>query len=476
MMRRLVWLFVVLVCLGAVTGGVAIGAVLLHTGRTPREWAPYLQRRALRHRPLIINTVDLVAAWLIYADRLAPFEPFPLPASLGASADRSGPPATGRLRPVASLQSLHDAIVAAQPGDVIQLQPGRYHLEGGAVLITQAGTATAPITLRAARFGDVTIESDMLETFKIQAPFWRIENLIMQGVCGDHSGCEHAFHVVGGATDIVFRNNLFKDYNAQIKINGEDGKWPDRGLIEGNTFTDTAPRVTFNPITPIDMVGASGWHIRSNIITDFVRDGGDMATYGAFVKGAGEGNVLERNLVVCEWKLHNIEGPHVGLSLGGGGTGTDMRREMGRTGLEQTGGIVRDNLILRCDDDGIYLNRAARSVIEHNTLLDTAGIDARFVETSAVVTANIVDGAVKARDGATLTGSGNATPPLLELFAGLHPQRGYFRDPASLDLAWRQRPAEVSGGSPRVDLCGRQQGEQASPGAFADFSDCLAGQ
>jgi hypothetical protein len=453
---------------------VALGAIVLHAGRTPREWVADLQRRALGHRPLIVDTVDLIASWLTDADRLAPSEPFRLPALQGASADRSGRPATGRIRPVGSLASLRDAIATAEPGDVIQLLPGSYRLDGDTTHLRQGGTEAAPITLRAARFGDVTIQSDTVETFKVEAPFWRIENLIMQGICRNHSDCEHAFHVVGAATDTVFRNNLFKDYNAQIKINGEGGEWPDRGLIEGNTFTDTAPRATLNPITPIDLVGASGWHIRANIITDFVRDGGGAATYGAFVKGGGESNVLERNLVVCEWKLQNVAGPQVGLSLGGGGTDTDARRDKGRTGFEQIGGVVRDNLILRCNDDGIYLNRATRSSISHNTLLDTAGIDARFPATSALVTANIVDGVVRARDGATLTASGNATTPLLDLFVGLHPQRHYFRDAASLDLAWRKPPVTLPESDPAVDLCGRPPGDSAPQGAFADFSDCLA--
>jgi hypothetical protein len=469
----LAWWFIGLVCLGAVMAGVALGAILVQAGRTPREWAPYLQRRALGHRPLIVDTIDVITSWLIYADRLSPSEPSRLPALQGASPDRSGPPATGRIRLAASTASLSEAIATAEPGDVIQLLPGSYRLNGNAIQIRQGGTASAPITLRAARFGDVTIESDTVETFKVEAPFWRIENLIMQGICSDHSGCEHAFHVVGAATDTVFRNNLFKDYNAQIKINGENGRFPDRGVIEGNTFTDTAPRATLNPITPIDMVGASDWRIRTNIIADFVRDGGGAATYGAFVKGAGEGNVLERNLVACEWNLHNVPGPHVGLSLGGGGTDTDARRDMGRTGFEQIGGIVRDNLIVRCNDDGIYLNRAARSAISHNTLLDTAGIDARFVETSAVVTGNIVDGVVRTRDGATLAASDNATTWLLELFVGLHPERGYFRDPAILDLAWRKPPVMLPESEPAVDLCGRQPGDSTPQGAFADFSDCL---
>jgi hypothetical protein len=474
--RRLLRLLVVLVCLGAVAGSVAVGVVLCQLGRTPREWAPYLQRRALKHRPLIVNSLDLVAWWLIHADRLAPSEPFKLPASLGASADRSGTAPDGRLRVVASLQALSEAAANAQPGDVIQLAPGKYHFGGYSIKFNQSGTAAAPITLRAARLDDAVIESDGVETFHVGAPYWHFENLSMRGVCGNHSDCEHAIHVVGGATGVVIRNNRFLDYNAHVKINGEGGQFPDRGVIEGNTFTDTAPRMTENPVTPIDLVAASDWRISGNIIADFVRADGGNATYGGFVKGAGEGNVMERNLVVCEWKLHGGTGQRVGLSLGGGGTDLDARREQGHNGFEQIGGVIRDNLIASCDDAGIYLNHAARSLIDHNTLLDTAGIDARFLETSATVTANIVDGTVRARDGASLRAMDNAVPFLLTLFTGWHPQRGFFTDPEALDLTWRKEPDRLPDSDPSVDLCGRRRGGQSAPGAFDDFVFCLTRQ
>jgi parallel beta-helix repeat protein len=271
----------------------------------------------------------------------------------------------------------------------------------------------------------------------------------------------------------VIRNNRFEDFNAQIKVNGENGEFPDRGVIEGNTLLDTAPRATANPVTPIDLVAANDWRIRGNVIADFVRAGGAGTTYGAFVKGAGEDNVMERNLVICEWHLH-APGEHVGLSIGGGGTDEAFRRDRGLTDLEQQGGVIRDNLIIGCSDAGIYLNRAARSVIDHNTLLDTAGVQARTVETSGRVTANIVDGVIRARGGAALEGWDNDAAPLLGLYVGLHPQRAYFRDPASLDLAWRTEPGPVSGASKQVDLCRVARTPLAPPGAFADYAACLA--
>jgi len=461
----------------ALAGGVAAGVVLWRMERTPREWAAELRRQELSSDPLFGAAANLAARWLIRADRLGPAKPMTLPVSLGASIDRSGDIPDGRLRLVSSLQDLSDAAAAARPGDVIQIQPGGYHFTGRAIQFSRPGTATAPITVRAARLGEVIIESDGPETFKVTAPFWRFENLSMRGVCTDHSRCEHAFHVVAGAGNTVIRNNLLADYNAHIKINGEGGLFPDHGVIEGNTLTDTAPRVTANPIAPVDLVAASHWVIRTNVITDFVRVGDEgEPPYGGFVKGEGEGNVIERNLVVCEWKLRGVPGERVGLSLGAGGTGLEFRRQQGRTGFEQVGGVVRDNLVAFCSDDGIYANRSARSVIDHNTLLDTAGIDIRFIESSATVTANLVDGAIRKRDGASLRSSDNAMPFLLGLFAGLHPQRGYYRDPAALDLAWRSAPDNLPATEPRIDLCGQLRGSDAPPGAFADYAGCLAGQ
>jgi hypothetical protein len=443
-------------------------------GAPPREWAPYLQRRAMEHRPLIVASTNLVAAWLLHADRLPHSAPVKIPSALGAAVDRSGPVPVGRLRLVWSMPALAQAVATAEPGDVIQLQPGRYRFEGYPIRADKPGTAAAPITVRAARLDDAVIESNAVETFKVAAPFWRFENLTMRGVCPDHTDCEHALHVVGAATDIVIRNNRFGDYNAQIKVNGEGGQFPDRGVIEGNTLTDTTPRVTTNPVTPIDLVAASDWRVSNNFIADFARGVEGRATYGAFFKGAGERNVFQRNLVVCEWKLHDGQNPHVGLSLGGGGTDPGVSRDLGRTGFEQIAGVIRDNLIVMCNDDGIYLNRAARSLVSHNTLLDTAGIDARFVETSATIDANIVDGVIHGRDGASVRRQNNAAPFLPVLFAGLHPQRGYFTDPATLDLTWRNAPDRLPGQTPAIDLCGRQTGVESRPGAFDDFAFCLA--
>lgn len=459
--------------LGLVCGLIAGGGVLwfLHTeGRTPREWAPYLDRRAQGHRSSITDPTALVADYLLAADRMTLTQPAEPPARIGASPTRSGS-AAGRVRQVVNQADLRAAVANAQPGDIIQLAPGRFRFTGRQIGIDRPGTQAQPITIRAARLGDTIIEADQVTVFKLAAPFWRFENLLVRGVCADHTDCEHAFHVVADARGTMIRNNRVEDMNAAIKINGEGTRYPDDGNIEGNTFVMTAPRATRNPITPIDLVGASNWRISANFIADFIRVDTDRATYGAFVKGAGENNILERNVVFCEWKLRGA-GQRVGLSLGGGGTGRELTRDQGRSGVEQTGGVIRDNLIAFCSDVGIYVNRSARSVIEHNTLLDTAGIDVRFPESSAEITANLVDGAIRSREGGMLRQHGNEAGPVLGLFLGHHPVRDLFTDPGRLDLSWRQRPSAPGIAAGRVDLCGTLRPAQPLAGAFEDFTRC----
>ncbi|MGE4044340.1 MAG: hypothetical protein AB7F35_05770 [Acetobacteraceae bacterium] len=470
---RLIRALLVLGVVGSVLAAAGLLWFLHDQQRTPREWAPYLERRADRHNPVIVGGTALVADYLQRADRLDRAGEAKVPARIGAGVERSGPLPQERLREVAGIADLAAAVRSAMPGDVILLLPGHYRLEGAQMVAAQPGTATAPITVRATRLGDAVLDTRMVVAFKIVAPWWRFENLVIRGRCDDHRWCEHAFHVAAGATNVVIRNNRLEDLNAQIKVNGERGQFPDHGLIQGNTLVNTHPRLTTAPITPVDLVAASGWTISDNLIADFVRDGEGGATYGAFVKGAGEKNIIERNVVLCEWKLRGVRGQRIGLSLGGGGTGRPVMRDEGRSGFEQVGGVIRDNLIAFCSDVGIYVNRSARSVIEHNTLLDTAGIDVRFPESSAEVMYNLVDGVLRPRDGGVIRSRDNEAAMLLGLFLGWHPARAHFRNPAMLDLGWTTPPSPVtSDAAGRRDLCGIVRASTPRSGAFEDFAAC----
>lgn len=458
----------------------AAGALYLldDYGITPRALGPYIAKRSDGHNGAIEGIGKAAQHWLTRVDRgEQPLRSVEWRSTIGAQPVAAPSPASGapsgREVLVANDVELLRAIAAAQPGQAITLLPGRYRIDRP-VDIIRPGEENAPITVRAQTPGSVTLESATSEALRVQAPYWRFENLTIRGVCKGATQCEHFFHISGNAHHFAAVNNTIADFDAHFKVNGDGGKFPDHGLIASNTLSNSSARDSMKPVTPVDLVAASHWRIERNLISDFIKSSGDRISYGAFVKGAGSDNVLAQNIVICEDKLRGLPGQRVGLSLGGGGTGKNYCRD-GRCITEQTGGIIRSNLVVSCSDDGIYLNAAARSKLLHNTLLDTGGISVRFAESSADVEGNLVDGSIRSRDGGILHPGDNRQTATARLYLGSHPLRGLFRDATALDFAWRT-PADtrmpVSDEVP--DLCGIKRPATPRYGAFEDFGACLA--
>lgn len=355
-------------------------------------------------------------------------------------------PAQGRSVPVDSVPALRDALAAAQPGDDIVLAAGTYAVSGNLTAEVD-GTAAAPIVLRPATPRSVLLRfasaGTAVEGFKVSGAWWRFEGLDLEGACASDSDCEHAFHVIRGADHLVIRDCELRDFNAQIKANGmqlgADMAFPDDVLIEHNLLYDTRARNTANPVTKIDVVGGRRWIVRANTIYDAQKGGGNEVSYAAFLKGNSREGLFERNLVRCAW--HTTGGVRIGLSFGGGGTGAQYCED-GSCETEHQNGVMRNNLIMDCSDVGIYLNRAANSRLEHNTLYATSGIDVRFATSSADLRNNLLSGAIRNRDGGTHTAEGNLTGITAATFAA------WFVDPASADFHLLDGDAFVDQGAP----------------------------
>ena len=312
---------------------------------------------------------------------------------------------------VSTTEEFRAAVGGANPGDVILMQAGTYRLDAK-LNLNRAGESNAPITIRAASDQAPLIESNTVEALNISAPHWTLENLHFVGVCQNHSSCEHALHIVRAADHTTVRGCTFQNFNAQIKGNGEPGGengayiYPDDVLIEGSEFFNDTVRETSNPVTPIDIVGGRRWVVRANFIHDHAKGQGNNISYAAFFKGNSRDGIFERNLIACEL-LHSGQ-IRLGLSLGGGGTGPDSICEDGTCNPEHQGGILRNNIIVNCPTDvGIYLNEATNTRIEHNTLFNTTGIDARFDTTDVILVNNVLDGKIRERNGGTITASQN---------------------------------------------------------------------
>ena len=445
----------------------AIAWTLESMALPPRQFGPYIETR------LAGNGFTAMGAWFARTfndlDRGGPLAGLP-PLRVGAQPAPAGPAPSGMVVPVDSADAAIKAIEKAQPGDVITFAPGTYHFNGRPYLATSSASG---VTVRAGLPGSVTLEFGLPGGFLVASPNWTFENLHIRGACTTHDGCEHAFHVIGRGTGFIARNNIVNDFNTPFKIGGNGTAYPDNGVIENNTISNTSARDTATAVGAIDLVGASNWTIRANLVTDFAKKKGDRASFAVQARAGGRGNRIERNVVICENKLRRAPGQRTGLSFGGAGSIAAHCRGK-RCAPEQDGGVIASNLVASCSDEGIYLNRAAASTVTHNTVLDTAGMKAQWPESGADIHGNIVDGRIVARDGAAVREDDNLDTGVTRLFTGAHPMRALFAASAGLDLRWRgdapRRDAIPVAGA---DLCGTVRPTEPAYGAFEDFSACL---
>jgi len=289
-----------------------------HAELSPRLLANYVERRAEGHNRLIEGAGRL-AAWVMRrADRGDSDALTAYPAWAGATREwapeSTGKAVEGRVVFVSTPDDLRTALDSALPGDRITLLPGTYRLSKTPIVLVRSGTNTQPIVVRASRLGEVVIESSLLEGFHVTAPFWTFENLVIRGVCPHDEDCEHAFHVTGDGRGFTARNLIVRDFNAQFKVNGSNGVFPDGGVIEHSTLAASHERKTDGPVTAIDIVAANDWRVEGNLIADFIKAGGNTTSYGAFAKGGASSTRFLRNVVLCEHLLRSRGGRRIGLS------------------------------------------------------------------------------------------------------------------------------------------------------------------
>ncbi len=431
--------------------------------RTPGELIRYVKRRLEGHNNL--ETVLLPPLYWLQAQYERPIPAAPLP-TLGKG--QKAQPLTllsdvnvTDVRHIATSAELAQAVRAAKAGQTLLLAPGTYRI--GKTLKTAAGgNHGSPITLMASQPGQVVIEVAAVVGFNVSHPYWVFENLIIRGLCEPAKYCEHAFHVFGLAQGVVIRNNRIEDFNAHLKINGSKGNWPDGGLVQYNTITNSQPRHGKSSVTPIDLVGADGWKILDNIISNFVKYGGNQISYGVFMKGNSHYGRIERNIIICASENMSQPGIRVGISYGGGTTGKRYCRDEACE-VEHTLGLAANNIVAHCNDFGIDVNLAKDITIAHNTLINTAGIDVRGNTGDAKIYGNLLDGLILARNGGQIQERMNETVPMAT----------YLTSPDSLNLQWLKRPENIpSLPFVETDFCALRRLDGTPPGAITTVYAC----
>ena len=368
---------------------------------------------------------------------------------------------------VSNTKTFLNALKQAKSGQIIKLEAGVYKISKHSIYLKNSGSAMEPISVVAAQPGQVTIELDTQEGFFVDKPFWLFKDLIIKGVCKNDSRCEHAFHIVGNGNHVLIRNNIISDFNSAIKVNGiksnNEFYYPDDGRIEQNSFFNHDIRHTGNSVTVLDIVAVNDWVVSDNFIADFIKEKSNRVSYAAFFKGNGSRNIFERNLVICRLNLKPVGGTQLGVSFGGGGTGKSYCRDQ-QCDVEHDFGMVRHNIIMNCNDVGIYLNKSQNSEVYNNMLINTLGIDVRFAQSSAVIANNFLTGRIKNRNGGTSELMNNIVSDLSDI-------KDFFEDPMSGVFTLKSREDIIDKGinlqSDELDFCRKTMGpDKVDIGAF----------
>jgi hypothetical protein len=302
----------------------------------------------------------------------------------------------GNIVDVCSEAEILAAIADASSGDVITVCPGTFDFNQ-LISVDADGTDADRIFLRAEARGTVTFNLSHIENFKIRGKFWIFENITFVGNCIDASGCEHAFHIVADADDVIFRNNEVVNFASHVKLNGEivdqgpANSFPDRTWFIGNFWHNTRYVTNDAPHNILNLDGGKDHVVRGNIFADYSTPVSlPKSASAVYPKASALRILIEQNLIVCEKSRTDGE-TNRGIQLGDGAPasicdGDDNQDGSGdcvENGQSQEA-LVRNNIVMGCNNGGssagIMVGSDRESRVTHNTVYDAEPRNAVFYE------------------------------------------------------------------------------------------------
>jgi hypothetical protein len=118
----------------------------------------------------------------------------------------------------------------------------------------------------------------------------------------------------------------------------------------------------------------------------------------------------------------------------------------------------------------IYVNRGGASRSCTTRCIDTGGISVRSARSDAAIEGKLIDGLLRARDGARIRANDNFGTRATQLYAGTHPVRALFRDLRSGRLNWNGAPPRRMAPATGNDLCDSRRPARAGYGAIEDLA------
>ncbi len=301
---------------------------------------------------------------------------------------------SGTVVSVCSKTEIINAIAGASPGDVITVCPGTFDFNQ-LIQVKKDGQAAARIFLRAEKPGSVTFNLSHIENFKLSAKFWIFENIEFFGDCSSGNGCEHAFHIVGDADDVIFRNNEVVNFASHVKLNGEvvgggpAKSFPDRTMFIGNFWHNTKYVTNNAPHNILNLDGGKDHVVRGNIFADYNTPASlPKSASAVYPKASALRILIEQNLIVCE-KIRTDGETTRGVQLGDGAPASicdgdqdqDGQGDCVENGQSQEA-IVRNNIIMNCNNGGsatgIMVGSDRASKVYHNTVFNVDPRNAAF--------------------------------------------------------------------------------------------------
>lgn len=330
-----------------------------------------------------------------------------LPGDVGRDSPRAVAPPAARTVDVSTYQQLRAACQSALPNDTIVLAPGVYTISGDSRIVIAGRPGPVRVKGATGNPADVIIEGHGQDDPGVQmvfdlddSPRWTFQDLTTR------RSYYHGFKFNGNSTDCVLRNVVMRDHGESGVKGTSDtarGVYADRLLIERCDigFSDPARGGTRSVVEGVDGVGVNNWIIRNSRFVDVVHPG--SVAYGVFTKGNSSNTIIDGN---------RFENCDIGASFGGGGTGLAYFRD-NDSAFEHRGGIIRNNVFIRCKDAAVYINKGRNGKVYNNTLFECGlTIQLRFPASSAEIRNNLVkpspsnpnEPAVRIRNGATLLG------------------------------------------------------------------------
>ncbi|MEM6791174.1 MAG: hypothetical protein AAF715_26895 [Myxococcota bacterium] len=291
----------------------------------------------------------------------------------------------GTVVAVCNESEILSAIADASPGDVITVCPGTFAFNQ-LISVNRDGADDARIFLRAEQPGTVTFSLSHIENFKISAKFWVFENISYVGACTNGNGCEHAFHIVADADDVIVRNNEVIDFASHVKLNAEivgsgpAKAFPDRTWFINNVWRNTKFIPNNAPHNILNLDGGKDHVVRGNLFADYATSPSSGRSASAvYPKASARGILIEQNLIVCEKDRTNGETTR-GIQLGDGAPASICDGDVDQDGngdCEENGqsqfAVVRNNIVIGCNNGGssagIIVGSDNGSKIYHNTVV-----------------------------------------------------------------------------------------------------------